>query len=87
MYFTLVLWSKMLRYPRFEINGDTRISSTSGTRRGRFWLSRLPGELLVAGEVTKLPTSPERLSRIRDLGRWGSGDSKLQKDIIDSDSA
>ena len=77
--FTLVLWSKILRFPLFEINGDTRISSTSGTRRGLFWLSLLPGELLVAGEVTNEPTRPERLSRIKDFGLWGSGESRLQK--------
>ena len=77
--FTLVLWSKILRFPLFEINGDTRISSTSGTKRGLFWLSLLPGELLVAGEVTNEPTRPERLSRIKDFGLWGSGDSRLQK--------
>lgn len=80
--FTLVLWSKILRFPLFEINGDTRISSTSGTRRGLFWLSLLPGELLVAGEVTNEPTRPERLSRIKDFGLWGSGDSRLQKNVV-----
>ena len=69
----------MLRYPLFEISGETLISSTSGKSKGRFWLSLLPGELLVAGEVIKDPTSPERLSNINDLGLCGSGDNKLQR--------
>ena len=69
----------MLRYPLFEISGETLISSTSGKSSGRFWLSLLPGELLVAGEVIRDPTSPERLSNINDLGLCGSGDNKLQR--------
>ena len=67
------------RYPLFEISGETLISSTSGKSKGRFWLSLLPGELLVAGEVIRDPTSPERLSSINDFGLCGSGDNKLQR--------
>ena len=70
-----------MRYPLFEISGETLISSTSGKSKGRFWLSLLPGELLVAGEVIKDPTSPERLSNINDLGLCGSGDNKLQAKV------
>ena len=33
----------------------------------------------MAGEVTNEPTRPERLSRIKDFGLWGSGESRLQK--------
>ena len=36
----------------------------------------------MAGEVTNEPTRPERLSRIKDFGLWGSGDSRLQKNVV-----
>ena len=72
-----------------EMMGDTLISSTSGTSTflppvvvGDF-LSVMDfevpiGEMEPIPEGDRDPKRPGRLSKIRDFGRWGSGETRLK---------
>ena len=72
----LDLSSRTLRYPFFAMQGDTRISSSSG-RKVRVVLGERGLADLTEGRSGSRPIRLGRSSSNRDFGLRGSGESKL----------